>query len=250
MAGLREAGDDAPAPRALREKGAGALRVADGGRQADTPRVDACHAREPLEQAERLPAAVTAQQGVHLVDDHEAQVAEETRDRHVLVEQQRLERLGRDLEDARGLLEQLRLVRLRDVAVPMPDGDIGLGAQIVQADELVVDEGLQGTDIDGPDTCGRILVEQCQDGEERRLGLARGGRCREQHVVVGVEDSVRRGDLDGTQAFPIMRVDEVLDERGVAIESVHGPPVHDRYTRTCVLVYRYLGRYASASAYN
>ena len=78
-----------------------------------------------------------------LVDDHIAQVAEHARNRHVLMDQERLERLGRNLQDAARLFDELSLVRLRDIAMPVPDGDIGLFAEVVQAHELIVDEGFE-----------------------------------------------------------------------------------------------------------
>ena len=86
-----KAGDNAVAPRSLREKGARALGVADGGRKADAPGPHARHARKTLDKAERLPAAVTTHERVDLVDDHIAQVAKHTRNCHVLVDQECLE---------------------------------------------------------------------------------------------------------------------------------------------------------------
>lgn len=81
-----KAGDNAVAPRSLREKGARVLGVADGGRKANAAGLHACHAREALDKAERLPAAVAAHERVDLIDDHVAQVAKHARDRHVLMD--------------------------------------------------------------------------------------------------------------------------------------------------------------------
>ena len=92
-----KAGDNAVAPRSLREKGARALGVADGGRKANAAGLHACHAREALDKTERLPAAVAAHERMDFVDNHIAQVAKHARDRHVLMDQERLERLGRNL---------------------------------------------------------------------------------------------------------------------------------------------------------
>ena len=58
---LLKAGDDAAASRARREKGTGALRVADGGGKPDAPRVHARHGGEALDKAKRLAPAVSAQ---------------------------------------------------------------------------------------------------------------------------------------------------------------------------------------------
>ena len=65
-----KAGDNAVAPRSLREKSARALGVADGGRKANASGLYAGHARESLDKAERLPATVAAHERVDLIDDH------------------------------------------------------------------------------------------------------------------------------------------------------------------------------------
>ena len=63
-------------------------------------------------------------------------------------------------------------MRLRDIAVPVPDGDIGLFAQIVETNELVVDECLEGANIEGAHARGRVLPKLGQDGKEGRLSFA------------------------------------------------------------------------------
>ena len=59
---------------------------------------------------------------MHLIDDHVAKVSKKPPNRRVLVEQEGLERLGRDLQDAARVFEQLRLVRSGNIAMPVPDG--------------------------------------------------------------------------------------------------------------------------------
>ena len=156
-----------------------------------------------------------------LVNDHEPQVPEEGGDGPVLVEQHGLQGLGGDLEDAGGALHEPGLVALGHVAVPVPDGDVRLLAQVVEPGELVVDEGLQRTDVDAAHGGGRVLVEECDDGEERRLGLAGGGGGGEEQIVVRAEDGLRRGHLNGPEALPAVAVDVLLDEGGVVVEDVH-----------------------------
>ena len=74
---LLDLGDDGVPPGAGREEAAHGLRVSHGGGEAYAARVHARHAGEALYEADGLAAAVSPQQGVHLVDDHVAQVAEE-----------------------------------------------------------------------------------------------------------------------------------------------------------------------------
>ena len=68
------------------------------------------HAREALDKTERLPAAVAAHERMNLVDDDVAQVAKHARDRHVLMDQERLERFGRNLKDTTRLFDEFGLV--------------------------------------------------------------------------------------------------------------------------------------------
>ena len=123
--------DDRAATAARREKLPGKLRVSDGCRESDPARVAAGELTQPLNEAEGLQAPIRPQQGVDLVDDDEPQVAEQGRNLPMLVNHQRFQRLGRDLQDAGGLFEKLSLSRLRGVPVPARDGDAFLLAKLV-----------------------------------------------------------------------------------------------------------------------
>ena len=220
---LLEPGDDASASRSGGEEGTRALRISYGCRKADAPRIDARHTGETLDEAERLAAPVPAQERVDLVDNDVAQVVEQAGHEGVLVQQERLERFRRYLEDAARMLQHLRLMRSGNVPVPVPHRDTGFLAEVVQAHELVVDERFERSDVDRPDACGRVLPEFREDGEEGGFGLSRGGAGGEQHVLVRVEDRFGRGDLDRPQALPAAAVDEILDERRIAVERCHRP---------------------------
>lgn len=115
--------------------------------------------------------------------------------------------------------------------MPVPDGDIGLFAQIVEANELVVDECLEGANIEGANACGRVLPKLGQDGKEGRLSFARCRGCRQEHIVLRVEDGICRRNLDGAQTLPIVGVDEVLDKRSVAVKGVHGASFQKRISQ-------------------
>ena len=56
--------------------------------------------------------------------------------------------------------------------MPVPDRDIGFFAQIVEANELVVDECLEGANIEGAHARGLVLPKLGQDGKEGRLSFA------------------------------------------------------------------------------
>ena len=138
------------------------------------------------------------------------------------VEQQRFQRLWGDLQHARGMLEELLLLGLGHIAVPAPDRDVALGAEVVQAQELVVDERLEGRDVERSHRGGRALPKLRQDGKEGRLGLARCGGGGEQDVVIRVEDGVGSRHLHGAQVLPIVLVDEVLNKGRIPVKDPHG----------------------------
>lgn len=113
-----------------------------------------------------------------LVDDDVAQVAKHARDRHVLMDQERLERLGCNLQNAAWLFDELGLVRLRDIAMPVPDRDVGFFAQVIETEELIIDECFEGADVEGAHARGWVLPKVGQDGKEGRLGFAGSCGCR------------------------------------------------------------------------
>ena len=216
-----EPGDDGAPPASGRQELSRVLRVADGGGKADPPRRAARQAAQALDQTEGLQPPVRPQQGVDLVDHDEAQVAEERRDFHVLVDQQCLQGFRRDLEDAGGMLQQLLLFGGRRVPVPAGDGNARLLAQLVQPAELVVDQRFQRGDVQHPHRAGRVLLQQRQDGKEGRFRLAGGSGGRQQHVVLRAEDSLARGVLHSPQALPARAVDIILNKRRIAFKHIH-----------------------------
>ena len=149
----------------------------------------------------------------------------------MLMDQERLERLGRNLQDTARLFDELCLVRLRNVAMPVPDGDGGFFAQVIETDELIIDECFEGANIEGPNACGRVLPKLGQDGKEGRLGFAGSRGCRQEHIVLRVKDGICRRNLDRAQALPIVGVDEVLDKWGVAVKGVHGASFQKRISQ-------------------
>ena len=106
--------------------------------------------------------------------------------------------------------------------MPVPDRDIGLFAEVVEADELIIDERFEGADVEGAHARGRVLPKFGQDGKEGCLGFAGSRGCRQEHIILRVKDGISCRNLDRAQALPIVGVDEVLDKRGVAVKGVHG----------------------------
>ena len=216
-----EARDHGLSPAAGRQKTSRLLRIAYRRRKADPPRIAARQPAQTLDKAEGLQASVAAEQGMDLVDDDKAQIAEKRRDLHVLVDEQGLQRFRRDLQDARRLLQQPALVGLRDIAVPARHRDALLLAELIQAAELIVDQRLERRDVQHAHRPRRILVQQRQDRKKRGFGLSRSGRGRQQHIFVRTENGVARRVLNAAQALPARTVDIILYKRRVAFKDIH-----------------------------
>ena len=217
--------DDGPASGAQGQKFPGLFRIADGGGQPDAAGVDPGQPGQPLDEAQGLPAPVTPEQGVDFVDDHKPQIAEELGDGGVLVQQHGLQGFRCDLQDPAGMLHELALVTLSYVAMPVPDRNVGLGAQVVETGKLVVDQRLQGADIDTAHAPGHILGKQGDDGEKGGLRLAGSGGGGQQHIVIGVENRFPGGHLNRPEVFPAVAVDILLHKGGITVKYVHRFPL-------------------------
>ena len=158
---------------------------------------------------------------MQLVNHDEAQIAKEPWDRHVTMQEQRLKRLRRDLQDARRSLHQPRLMRLPHIPVPVPNGDVRPVAKLCQALELIVDEGFQRSNVDTADGGRRVLVKERDNRKKRRLGLAGCGRCRQEHMIVRPKDRLRRRNLDAAQTLPLLPVYIVAHKGCIAVEYAH-----------------------------
>lgn len=105
------------------------------------------HPRDPRQLAQHLNAAVRAHEGMNFIDNDEAQIMEQGRNRIRAVHQQALQRFRGNLQHSRRVLHKLGLVRLRHIAMPVPDRNVPFTQQIVQPRELVIDQRLQRRDI-------------------------------------------------------------------------------------------------------
>ena len=196
------------------------FRVTDGGGQTDAPGIHPRQSAQPLNEAQGLPAPVAAQQGMHLVNHHKPQVMKQPGNGGVLVQQHGFQAFRGDLQNAGGVLHHFGLVALRHVPMPVPHGNVPLGAQLIEPPELVVDQGFQGADVDCPHRSRGIFGKQGNDGEKGRFRLAGGSGGGEQQIVIGIEDGIRRRHLNGTEILPAVAVDIILHKGRIAVKGV------------------------------
>ncbi len=93
--------------------------------------------------------------------------------------------------------------------MPRPDRDIQVLAKPLKSSELIVDQCLEGTDID--DQTARWLVQQVgKRGEEGGFGLA--GGCARGHddIAVGRQNERDSHFLDIAQRLPLLTPQIVL----------------------------------------
>ncbi|GAB1823654.1 hypothetical protein HerbRD11066_68180 [Herbidospora sp. RD11066] len=96
-----------------------------------------------------------------------------------------------------------------------------MGTEFVETAVLVVDEGFERADVDGGEPRTRFGVDQGRaDRQERRLGLARSGRRRDQDVAGAREHRRDRRLLRGAEPPPALPPDPALDVRVEAAERL------------------------------
>ena len=148
------------------------LRGSYGGGKSYPAWMAACKSAHSFYQAESLQSPVRSQQRMDFVNDDEPQIRKEGRDFHMLVDHQRFKGFRSDLKYSLRLTHEFSLLRLRHISVPARDRNTGLFTQFIQASELIVDQSLQRGNVHDRDTGWRIFVNQREDWEESRLGLA------------------------------------------------------------------------------
>ena len=135
--------DHRPSSAARGEEFSRIFRIADGRGESDPSGMASGQLAQPFDQAEGLHPPVATQERMDLVDHDEAQITEQGRDLHVLVDHQRLQRFRRYLQNAGRFAQQFPLFRLRHIPVPAVNLDPLLLAKLVQPSELIVDQRLQ-----------------------------------------------------------------------------------------------------------
>ena len=70
------------------------------------------------------------------------------------------------MENAARIFESLLLMRSRDVAMPMKNGNAGFIAKLGDTEKLVIDEGFKRSYIKCAECSGHIVIELREDGEE------------------------------------------------------------------------------------
>jgi hypothetical protein len=201
----------------------------------DPPMLLADQPIEALEAEREVGAALVAGDGVDLVDDHRADVAEGGA--ALLGGEQDVERLRRGDQDVRRPLGHLGALAHRRVAGADADPDVrkanaGLGEVGGELAERrlevaldVVGQRLERRQVEDRGLIGERPRQAAADelieaGQERGQRLARAGRRRDQDVVAG-------GDLGPAVALRGGRLAEAVaeparDERVEAIEDVRG----------------------------
>ena len=217
--------NDCSAAGAQGQEFSGTFRIADGGRQTDAPGIDTGHTAEAFNEAKGLSAPVAPEQGMHLVDHHKAQIAEEPGNCGVFVEEYGLQRFRCDLQNPGGMLYQPAFVALGHIPMPVPDRDIRFRAKVIQPGELVVDQCLQRPHIDTANGSRRILGKQGYDREEGGFRLTGGGGRSQKHILIGIKDRIRRSHLNGTQVLPAVAVDILLNKGSIAVKCTHKLPL-------------------------
>jgi hypothetical protein len=192
--------DDAARPLGARQEARGVLDRVHGGREADALRAARGERVEPRERERQVAPALVAHEGVHLVDDDRAHVAQQLarpggRQHQVEGFRRRDEHVRRPAHH-RGAVGRGRVAGAQRRA-DLRRGEAELASGLADALERglevllhVAAQGLERRDVDDLDALGgmpavRAVHERVEGGEEGRERLARPGGCGDERVAPG-----------------------------------------------------------------
>src|ERR1700688_426927 len=95
--------------------------------------------------------------------------------------------------------------------MPLDYRNLHVFAEFLQTAELIVDEGLERTDIENREARGLPVRYRGQDRQKRRLGLSGSGRRGDQDVAVAVQHLHDGAGLDLSQFVPALVADPTLN---------------------------------------
>ena len=139
------------------EPAGGGGTVADGGGKTDPAGRTEEKPLQADQLAENLPAPVGAHQGMHFIDHHEPQVAKKPRQVVLPVDEHTLQAFRGDLQDPFGVLQGFGLVGGRNISVPVGKRNAAGCKKLGKPFKLVVDQAFQGSDVQHPETAGRVV---------------------------------------------------------------------------------------------
>src|SRR5258708_17905155 len=123
---------------------------------------------------------------MEFVDDEGVQASEKVIDLSAAPDQRRLQRFRRDQHDAGGAFDGPPACIRRNVAVPAMKRYLACIEKRFETPELVVDQGLQWTDIDDTKSLRSIRAPRQNpryQWKEHRFRLSRRRSCGEDHVA-------------------------------------------------------------------
>ena len=185
--------------------------VADGGRQPDPLERASRHPGQALQHREQVPAPVVAGEGVHLVDHDRPQVRKYSPVLDPEADQHGFQRLRRGQQHVRRLAQDPLPRRCGDVTVPEGGSPSQPARVVLQPGQQVVQQRLQGADVDDRKPGPALLLHRRQQREDGRFGLAARGR-REQQRVRAVQHRAGGLVLQRAQRLPAEAVDDVVDD--------------------------------------
>ena len=156
---------------------------------------------------------------MNFVDYDVAQTAENAENIRSAVDKHTFKRFRRYLENSLRVVEHFFLVTLRNVAVPMKNGQAGIEKKCVDTLKLVVYKAFEGRYIKHADRHRRIFRKLCDNREERRFRFAGGCVRGEDEVVVASENDICRRNLRRAELLPAACVYIIPNEGTVAGEN-------------------------------
>ena len=187
------------------------IRVADRGRQPDPLDGVPGDAGQALQHGEQVPAAVVTGEGVYLIDHDGPQIGEHSAVLNPEADEHGFQRLGRGQQYVRRLPQDPLPRRGGDVTVPDGDSPSQPARVVLQPGQQVIQQRLQGADVDDRKAGPALLFHRGQQGEDGCFGLAARSGRQEQRVRT-LQHWANGLLLQRAQRPPAEAVDDVVDD--------------------------------------
>ncbi len=187
------------------------IRIAHRGRQADALNLTSGDPGYPLQHRQKMPSPVVAGKGVDFIDDDHFHIGQKGSVVHLSGGQHHFEGFRRGQQAVGRVPRNVLSGRGRDVAVPKSGMATDQSEIAVETDVQVVQQGLDGADIEHGEPPPVFVQHPGQDRKQGRFGLAAGGGGHHQHMPAA-KDGPDDRFLEGSQLGPAEAVDDVVLE--------------------------------------
>ncbi|CAK0744515.1 hypothetical protein CCP4SC76_1540002 [Gammaproteobacteria bacterium] len=151
---------------------------------------------------------------MQFIHDHRDKIREESLRLGAYRDQQQFDGFRRGQENVRRIGQYAPFVTFLDITVPESHPTSQISGVVCQAMKKVIEQGLDGTDIEDAEPLAMVIQHLGQQRKDRRLSLAAGGRGETQDILA-IQNWANAVLLQWAKVVPAQAVDDVLLNRRV-----------------------------------